>query len=502
MSGNPSPIPDWLASSARTSPERVALTVGQRSWTFDELDDACSRLARRLATLGVGAGDRVATLLHNGAPAALLPLAVLRLGASLVPLNVRLHRSEIARLLANSSPRLVVFESATANMLDGDDAHAGYGGALASADESGASVMRCVQLDHAAEADVPLCLTHSTDHVLAVIYTSGTTGQPRGAMLTVGNFWWSAKGSALNLGVHDDDRWLAVLPLFHVGGLSILLRSAIYGTAAEVHERFDPAAVNRAIEGGVTIVSLVSVMLQRMLDDRGNRPFPATLRCLLIGGGPVPTPLLERALRIRAPVVQTYGLTECASQVATLAPDDALAHIGSAGRALHPNEVRIARDTSDGAGEILVRGPIVMSGYLGDPEATAQAMRDGWLHTGDIGRLDEQGFLYVLDRRDDLIVSGGENVYPAEVEAALLAHPWVDEAAIIGAPDPTWGHRVVAVVRLKTEHQSSSRSAAETLRAHCRARLAGYKTPVDFRIVTEPLPRTASGKLRRAALRA
>lgn len=501
MTGNPAAFPDWLATSAETTPKRIALIAGNHSWTYDELDVACARLARRLATLGVGTGDRVATLLPNGVTAALLPMAALRVGASLVPLNVRLHHGEVARLLADSAPSLVVFESATASLLGSKDATTAYTGALASADEGGAASMGCALLDHVAEADTQLRFTHAADHVLAVIYTSGTAGRPRGAMLTVGNFWWSAQGSALNLGVRDDDRWLAVLPLFHVGGLSILLRSAIYGTAAEVHERFDAATVNRAIDSGVTIVSLVSVMLQRLLDERSDRPFPATLRCLLIGGGPVPAPLLDRALRIGAPVVQTYGLTECASQVATLAPDDALAHVGSAGRALHPNEVRIADDTQDDAGEILVRGPIVMSGYLRDPEATAQAIRDGWLHTGDIGRLDEQGFLYVLDRRDDLIVSGGENVYPAEVEAVLLAHPWVDEAAVIGAPDPTWGHRVVAVVRLKAEHQFISGSAAETLRAHCRGRLAGYKTPVDFRIVTEPLPRTASGKLRRAALR-
>jgi O-succinylbenzoic acid--CoA ligase len=288
-----------------------------------------------------------------------------------------------------------------------------------------------------------------------------------------------------------------------VGGLSILLRSAIYGTTAEVHQRFDAGAVNRAIDRGVTIVSLVSVMLQRLLEERGDAPFPPSLRCLLIGGGPVPAPLLERCLRMGAPVVQTYGLTECCSQVATLAPEDALTHLGSAGRALYPNELRIAvaPDSPDDAGEILVRGPIVMSGYLGDPDATAQALNDGWMHTGDIGRLDADGYLYMLDRRDDLIVSGGENVYPAEVEGALLEHPWVEEAAVIGAPDATWGHRVVAVVRLRSELQSSATDAADALRAYCRERLAAYKAPAEVRIVTESLPRTESGKIRRAALR-
>lgn len=512
--GAPATLPDWLAYRAGASAARVALLTEGRSWTFQELDHDCSRLARRLATLGVRPGDRVASLLHNGSCAALLPHAMLRLGAILVPLNVRLHHLEIGRLLAHASPRLVIVESATAGLVSSRGATpvstpaqssaAGEGRfcTFVSADEGGVAAAGCTHLGRIAEADVALRLAHPATDVLAVLYTSGTTGRSRGAMLTVGNFWWSAVGSALHLGVREDDRWLACLPLFHVGGLSIVLRSAIYGTAAAVHERFDAASVNHAIDDGVTIVSLVSVMLQRLLDDRGDRPFPSTLRCLLLGGGPVPAPLLDRCARAGVPVAQTYGLTECASQVATLAPREALARIGSAGRVLYPNEIRIARpaDASDDAGEILVRGPVVMAGYLGDPEAGAQVMTGGWLHTGDIGRLDE-GYLYVLDRRDDLIVSGGENVYPAEVEGALLDHPWVEEAAVIGVPDETWGHRVVAVVRLRREHEGSADAAGDALRAHCRARLAAYKAPSEIRVVTEPLPRTASGKLRRVALR-
>jgi O-succinylbenzoic acid--CoA ligase len=199
-------------------------------------------------------------------------------------------------------------------------------------------------------------------------------------------------------------------------------------------------------------------------------------------------------------VVQTYGLTETASQVATLAPDDAAGRPGSAGRALYPNRLRILDPAaSDGAGEIAVQGPVVMAGYLDRPDETARALRDGWLRTGDIGRLDDAGFLYVLDRRDDLIVSGGENVYPAEVEAALLAHPMVVEAGVVGAADEAWGQRVVAVVRI--EGTVDHARAEDLLREHCRAALAPYKSPREWRFVTGALPRTASGKLRRSALR-
>jgi O-succinylbenzoic acid--CoA ligase len=246
-------------------------------------------------------------------------------------------------------------------------------------------------------------------------------------------------------------------------------------------------------------------MLQRMLAERDGRPFPATLRCVLLGGGPAPASLLEQCASLGVPVAQTYGLTETCSQVATLAPEDALRKLGSAGKVLYPSELRIepqgggATMAIDGSGEILVRGPIVMAGYWGRPDETARAIVDGWLHTGDVGRLDEDGYLYVLDRRDDLIVTGGENVYPAEVEAALLSHPLVLEAGVVGMADDRWGQRVVAIVRLAGAEPPAP--IAELLRTHCRERLAAYKVPAEIRVVGASLPRTASGKLRRGALR-
>jgi O-succinylbenzoic acid--CoA ligase len=321
-------------------------------------------------------------------------------------------------------------------------------------------------------------------------------------MLTYGNHLWSAVGSALNLGVREDDRWLACLPLFHVGGLAILLRGAIYGTTAIVHESFDAARVNASIEqDGVTIISVVANMLQRMLDERRDRPYPATLRCVLLGGGPAPEPLLRRCADLGVPVVQTYGLTEAASQVATLAPEDALRKLGSAGKPLFGTELRIEGPDGEvlaegGEGEIVVRGPTVTPGYLNRPEATARTIRDGWLHTGDIGYLDGEGYLYVLDRRDDLIVSGGENVYPAEIEAVLQSHPNVAEAGVFGAPDERWGQVPVAVIVLRPGGSIS----AEALIAHCRERLATYKTPARIEFC-DALPRNAAGKLVRNKLR-
>jgi o-succinylbenzoate---CoA ligase len=254
-----------------------------------------------------------------------------------------------------------------------------------------------------------------------------------------------------------------------------------------VHARFEAQQVNRAIdEQGVSIVSVVSTMLDRMLAERGGRPYPASLRCLLLGGGPAPRPLLEAATRLGAPVVQTYGLTEAASQVATLSPEDALRKLGSAGKPLFPMQLRILDD------EILVRGPSVSPGYVGSRARNS----DDWLRTGDLGYLDDDGFLYVLDRREDLVVTGGENVYPAEVEAALLAHPAVLEAGVYGVAEAEWGQVVVAVVRLDDHAQV----APSDLAAFCRERLAAYKVPRHIRLAAQPLPRTAAGKLLRRAL--
>lgn len=466
-------FPDWLASRASSNPDRTALSADGQSWTYARLDEAASSLARKLASLGVTNGDRVATLLHNQAHSAILPHALLRLGAILVPLNVRLTPGEAGWQIANAAPQLVIVEDRTRSLIE----------------DSTARTIDVAELAATKEAATDLRFDHPADSTLAIIYTSGTTGKPKGAMLSVANFWWSAIGSALNLGIRDDDRWIVCLPLFHVGGLSIVMRAAIYGIEAAVLDGFDASRVNEEIDRGATIVSVVAVMLARMIEDREGRPCPETLRCVLLGGGPAPPSLLDRCEALGIPVAQTYGLTEACSQVATLSLDQAASRRGSVGKPLYPNAVRIQ------SGEIQVRGPVVMQGYFNDRDATSHPITGGWLSTGDIGRLDGDGFLYVLDRREDLIISGGENVYPAEVEAVLISHDAVIEAAVVGSADSTWGQRIVAFVR------TISPTDAPALERHCRAALAGYKVPREFRFVTDPLPRTESGKLRRGELR-
>ena len=480
----PDETPDWLHRRAQRSPGALALRTGGQDLTYGELDARAARAAGVLAAQGVSAGDRVAALMPSGIAFAVLLHAVLRLGAAIVPVNTRLAPQEMAFVVQDAAPRLLV-----------------VGGALRAqgvAVAKGASVpvLAAESLDAGPSAPA---VDHRLSDLAAIVYTSGTTGRPKGAMLTRGNFYHGAVTSALGVGTLPEDRWLLCMPLFHVGGLSILLRATLYGIAVVAQDGFTEEAVAKALsEDGVTIASLVPVMLRRLL-DAGVR-FPKGMRYVLLGGGPAARDLLERALRGGVPIAPTYGLTETASQAATMPPGEASSHVGSAGRPLFLTELRIGDPLQafppGEPGEILVRGPTVSPGYFRRPDATAAALADGWLHTGDVGYLDEEGYLYVLDRRDDLIVTGGENVYPAEVEDALLHHPAVLDAGVYGVRDGAWGQSVHAAVVLRA---AGAASEADLL-AFLRTRLAGYKIPRTV-IVRQSLPRNAGGKLMRRRLR-
>jgi o-succinylbenzoate---CoA ligase len=439
-------LDNWLSQRAQTCPDRTALVADGLSLSYQELEREATASARRLAARGVRRGATVALTLGAGVDHVVLLHALMKLGAVAYPLNTRLAEGELRAELERAQPALTVSASPDLGLT---------------------------------EADLPLLGEHDLDALHCRILTSGTSGGPRPVGLTYGNHLWSAVGSAFNLGVEPTDRWLCCLPLFHIGGLSIVMRSVIYGTTAVVHDGFDVDRVAASLEGdGVTMISVVATPLTRMLEAEVDL---LPLRAVLVGGGPVPDQVLSEALGRGASVVQTYGLTETASQATTLATSDAERKLGSAGRPLLTTHLRIQEE------EILVQGPTVAPGV---------ADEDGWLHTGDLGRIDEEGFLYVTDRLADTIVSGGENVLPAEVEEVLLRHPSVADAAAIGRTDAEWQEAVTAVVVLRNGADVS----AEELRDHCRAALAGYKVPKRVEFVGE-LPRTASGKLIRRQLR-
>jgi len=487
-------IPNWLEQRAQTSPGHPALIYKGQATSYADLAARVALASGKLRRLGVGCGDRVGLLMGNRPEFVELLHAAVRLGAVIVPLNVRLSPMELTQQLVDCAPRVLLYDHASRVAVatvrqtvavpvltvdpDARDDDAALAAVVADADT------RTTGIDLAAE--------HS------IVYTSGSIGRPKGVRLTFANVFWSALGSAFSLGVHMDDRWLACLPFCHVGGLSILLRSVIYGTTAIIHDRFDPARVDRALDDeGVTIVSVVANMLQRLLDVRGSRPAPPQLRCVLAGGGPIPLALLQESRARGFRVTQTYGLTETASQATALAPADAERKVGSAGKPLLGTEVMVwgahGAAAAGAVGEILVRGPSVSPGYLNAAEEWDSP--DGWLRTGDLGRLDDEGFLYVLGRRDDMIISGGENIYPAEVEAALQTHPSVAEACVFGVPDDRWGTAVAACVRLRP-----GTPTANDLAEHVRRRLARFKVPrrIDY---VEDFPRTASGKVVRSRVR-
>ncbi|MGB5102286.1 MAG: AMP-binding protein, partial [Steroidobacteraceae bacterium] len=428
-------------------------------------------------------------LLPGGAEFAGWLHAVALTGRPVLPLNTRLTAAELARQLLDARVATLLGAAGDARL---DELARAVPGLAASA---------VPDLDALPPArDVLPGEVHADDDTLAVLFTSGTTGRAKGACLPWRAFRASAEGSAERLGSVVGKRWLACMPLFHVGGLSILLRSALFGGPVRLHDRFDTGAVNDALDrGGVAGLSLVPTMLSRLLAAREGRGAPAGLEVLLLGGAATPPGLLQRALAAGYPVCTTYGLTESCSQAATAAPPPPGSLEAAPMRPLRGVEIRIVdrgRDLPAGApGEIVLRGAVLMKGYLHDVESTARALRDGWLYTSDVGYLDDGGGLHVLDRRDDLVVTGGENVYPAEVEAALLDHPGVAEAGVAGVPDADLGARVVAWIVIA----SGASVDAAALAGHCRTRLAGYKVPRQFHFVAS-LPRTAAGKLQRLRL--
>ncbi|MEA2371499.1 MAG: o-succinylbenzoate---CoA ligase [Solirubrobacteraceae bacterium] len=438
-------VPPWLERAAALHPDRAAVETPDGCLTYDELE-----LASRIR---YPAGERIAIALPAGLDFAVALHACLRCGAVAVPVDLRLAPAERARVCEGAA---VVVEDA---VLGSTGSHGS-----ASADDPGSSGS---------------AFAHDLEATAAVIHSSGTTGTPKAIELTYGNWLWSALGSATAIGLDPAERWLCTLPLAHVGGLSILIRSAIYATTAVLHERFETQAVLGAlVEDAITVVSLVPTTLARLLD--AGLESPPALRCALIGGAPASPALLARARAAGVVTVATYGLTEACSQVTTQIPGD---RGDDAGVALFCTRVRIED------GEIQVAGPTVC------PQATRRVGDGGWLSTGDLGDLVD-GRLLVTGRRSELILTGGENVSPVEIEAVLTEHPSVREAAVVGYAHPEWGEAIRAVVVLRPGLDPN----ADELRAHCLARLARFKVPKEF-VFLDAIPRTSSGKISRRDLR-
>ncbi|MBP0623141.1 class I adenylate-forming enzyme family protein [Cupriavidus consociatus] len=500
-----------LHRAAQRAPEKPATIFAGRQRTFRELTGRIARAAAVLHNLGVQPGDRVAILAHNSDVYVELLLGIWWAGAVAVPVNTRWSVSEIVYSLSDCGCEVLFVDDAFVDQVDsiraGSDA-----------------LQRIVQIgngDGAAglpayesllQASEPLTDTRTGgDELAAILYTGGTTGFPKGVMLSHSNFWCGAVSRLAETFSPLNGVALFVSPFFHVSGLFRLVMQIVLGATNVIEPQFRPESVLDAFERyEVTDVVLVPSMVQMLLDhpsfDAGRL---RSLQRISHGGAPMPPALLDRAMELLPDVgfCSSYGMTETSGVVSVLGPvkaadrqrlGTALRSVGQAGLGAELRIVDIYdKDLPPGSvGEVVLRGPAVMQGYWNKPTETAAALKDGWLHTGDAAWLDEAGHIHVVDRLKDMVITGGENVYSAEVEAALMAHNAVAACAVIGVPSIQWGESVHAVIVLRP----GAVADADELRAHCRTRLAGYKCPksVDF---VPSLPLSAAGKILKNRLR-
>ncbi|MFP5109740.1 o-succinylbenzoate--CoA ligase [Neobacillus sp. C211] len=484
-------MPNFLKKRAFLTPERIAVYFQEQTITFGELYQRSYQVAGQLQGLGMHKNQYVGVLLNSNLDTVVILFALQLLGVRAVILNNRLSPSELVWQLIDAKAVSLIIEdtfSETKTFINNQI--------------PSICTLTKAEIVFGSQNAPNIQEEISLSEICTIMYTSGTTGNPKGVIQTYGNHWWSSVGSALNLGFIEGDSWLCNVPLFHISGFSILMRSVIYGMPIVLHDHFDVEETIYDIhDKKVTIMSVVGTSLRRIVDALRERRLPNHFRCMLLGGGPAPLPLLQACIEKEIPVFQTYGMTESSSQIVTLAPEYSLTKLGSAGKPLFTSQLQIVAEDGGLApsgmpGEIVIKGPNVTPGYLFLPEVTEEKFINGWFHTGDVGYLDEDGFLYVLDRRSDLIISGGENIYPAEIEAVLLAHPDVSEAGVTSLEDTEWGQVPIAYI-VKREGTNPSVGALEQF---CKERLAKYKVPKAF-YFTKELPRNASKKILRRELR-
>ncbi|MGO1165714.1 MAG: acyl-CoA synthetase [Janibacter sp.] len=500
----------WATIHALRNGDRVAYIdgVGGAQTTYLQLEERTNRLADALRSKGVGPGDRVGLLCLNSPQMMEIYLAVAKLGAVSVPVNFRLHPDEMAYVLSDSGVSVLFASTAFGDAADQAVAQvdgvrevlrvpvaaeraAGEGGDLEPLIASGSPGRVTVDIGH--------------DDVCVIMYTSGTTGRPKGAMLTHGNFFYNAiNAMGFDTGIGRADVTISAAPLFHIGALGVhTLPFLFVGAGVVIMEAFTPGQwVEGAERHRVTKVFLVPAMWAAVAADPSLESADlSSLRLAISGGAPCPLPVIRTMIDRGVAFTEGFGMTETSPNAACLQPEQILEHAGSIGRPVSFMDFRI-RDELDQdvpvgeIGELCLRGPSVFIGYWDKPEATAEAIRAGWFHTGDLARVDDEGFYTLVDRKKDMVITGGENVYPIEVELVLYEHPEIAECAVVGVPDARWGESLLAVVVRK----EGSVLDGELLVAWTRSRIAAFKTPRRIEFVDE-LPRNAIGKILKRELR-
>ncbi|AEN74340.1 o-succinylbenzoate--CoA ligase [Rhodothermus marinus SG0.5JP17-172] len=486
---------DWLERNARYWPDRPALTWVPEGtcWTFAQLHAEGEALAAVLAArFGLQKGDRVAILAENRPEHVLLFVACQKAGWILVPLNYRLAAPELAYQVSDSAPALLVYD-------------APYTGVVQRLGAVALLPLETIRTFARSGATLKSRPAIALDDPLMILYTSGTTGRPKGALITHGMIAWNAFNTIHRLDLTSRDVSFNAAPFYHTGGWNVLLTPFLFkGGHTYLLDRFDPEQILRLCdEVGMTILWGVPTMLRMLADHpRFEQTSFRTVRYAIVGGEAMPEPLIRRWHQKGVPIRQGFGMTEVGVNCFSLPEDDALRKIGSIGFPNFYVEARIVDETGrevgvDEVGELLMRGPVVTPGYWQRPEATAEAIdAEGWFHTGDLVRRDAEGYFYVVGRKKDMYISGGENVYPAEIEAVLRAHPDVADAAVVGVPDPKWGETGAAFVVPKPGRTLT----AEAVQRYCRSQLAGYKVPRHV-FFLEALPLGPTGKCDKQALR-
>jgi acyl-CoA synthetase (AMP-forming)/AMP-acid ligase II len=498
-----------LAKRAHLTPNLegwVELETGRR-FTYGELDARANRTANLLGALGVRKGDRVALLLMNGAEYMESFFAVAKLGAINVPLNWRLVPEELAFILKDSGASVLIYGGEFQKQVVDLQGRGAAGSDVREWIHVGAADTRddfardYAELQDEASPASPEIGAAGSDE-LYILYTSGTTGLPKGAVHSHDTATWAVITINTTSDFRYRDRYLVALPLFHVGALTPCTCTVHKGITNVVMRSFDPVRAWQAIDGEkLTVMLAVPAMLNFMLQVPDLEKYDhSQLRWCMSGAAPVPVTLIEAYAKLGIEIHQVYGLTETCGPACLIGPDDALAKAGSTGKAFFHTDVRVVDDagaaiTPGDMGEVLVRGPHIMKGYWNRPEATAEAIRDGWLYTGDLATVDKEGFVYIQDRIKDMIISGGENVYPAEIENAILSHPGVQDVAVIGQPSERWGESAAAIVV-----RSDDGLTEQAVRDHCQGKLARFKQPRNVEFIDE-IPRNPTGKILKRLLR-
>jgi len=499
-------VGDWIRKRAVLSSEKTAVIFEEKEFTYRQVNERTNQLAHAMIDRGIKKGDRVAALFHNCHQFLEVYFAAAKLGAIFVPLNFRLAGPELEYMLNDCRTEMLIYNHDFTETVDsirsaipvkkGNFIQVGGDTSRWALDYEGL-LLQYPMSEPEVKEDVGL------EDPQMIMYTSGTTGQPKGALLSHKKTFYNTFNADIYFDISSTDRMLVVMPLFHSGGLNITAVPILYkGGTAIIQKHFDPEEVLRLIERyKITLMMAVPTMLNFIMKKTEIEKYDlSSLKTCMTAGEACPLSLIKEYQRRNIPIRQVFGQTET-SIVLWLSEEDSIRKAGSVGLPVFHSDVRVVnkkgKDVVPGEiGEIIVKGPIQMIGYWNLPQETQQTMRDGWLYTGDLARVDDEGYVYIVDRERDMFISGGENVYPAEIEKVYAAHPKILESAVIGVPDDKWGEVGNAIIALKEGQPMTEKDAID----FCKGKLAKYKIPKSVFFVDE-LPKTASGKIKKGPLR-